>query len=346
MSSGSMKQAIYFYSKGENPMIFDPNKVEVRLHPSPLLAGPMAWEAVVSVARSVGADFVCQPGVGEGGLGHMLASWLAEAGPQVALQWSMGGLWEAEKVGARLSVAVMGITPDLAVGGVLSRARELSMWLDIHGDGDAWHPVDSKSETQDWHAQPIVMIPVPPLFRQSCANCHADERATERFVEVGRRTGTGLLWSLRSQPHGVHTERLLARWMERHRGPQSHSVHDEAPPRVRAIQALAEAQPFEVAVAIVGREPVDALVRFAAREAILELGARECHPGAAMALPADLGVHASFNVLNKGVLHGLDRVTSKQLLRWVPGVAEAEEDAEEDTPLSDLGASLMTAHRH
>ena len=190
-------------------MIFDPNRVQVRLHPSPLLAGAMAWEAVLSVARNATADFVCQPGSGEGGLGHTLASWLVDAGPQVALQWIMGGLWKPKEVGAELSVAVLGSTPDQAQQRVLARARELAMWLDIHGDGEDWHAVGSTHE-HPWQALPMWMVLEAPKFRQACAVCHTDERATERFLEVGRRTGTGLLWTLRSRPLGVEADRLRA----------------------------------------------------------------------------------------------------------------------------------------
>jgi len=258
----------------------------------------------------------------------------------------MGGLWKPEAVGAKLSVAVLGITPDQARQRVLVRARELSMWLDIHGFGEEWHPADSIHECR-WQALPMWMTLEAPLFRQSCALCDAEERATERFLEVGRRTRTGLLWTLRSRPQGIETDRILARLMEGRQRPRRSLIPEGPPARIRAIEALPEAQPFEVAVAIIGRQPVDSLVRFAAREAIMELGTRECQPGTAMELPVDLGVHASFDVLNGGELHGIDRVTSKLLLRWVPGVAEAEEETEETLSRADIQASLKRhSHRH
>jgi hypothetical protein len=135
--------------------------------------------------------------------------------------------------------------------------------------------------------------------------------------------------------------------MEGRQRPRRSFIPEGPPAQIRSIEALPEAQPFEVAVAIIGRQPVDSLVRFAAREAIMELGTRECQPGTAMELPVDLGVHASFDVLNGGELHGIDRVTSKLLLRWVPGVAEAEEETAEAPSLADIQASLKRhSHRH
>ena len=88
---------------------------------------------------------------------------------------------------------------------------------------------------------------------------------------------------------------------------------------------MPEALPFEVALAIVGREPVDDLVRFAARESVLELGARECQLGSAQLLPSELGAHASFGFFNGSELRGLDRATAKQQLRWIAGLEEAED---------------------
>ena len=79
----------------------------------------------------------------------------------------------------------------------------------------------------------------------------------------------------------------------------------------------------------------------------MELGTRERRPGAAVELPADLGVHGAFDFCNGATLQGLDRVTAKHLLRWIPGVAAAEDDGAYASTSAELCASRMGhAHRH
>ena len=199
-------------------MIFDPNNVQVRLHPSPLLAGAMAWEAVVSVARHASADFVCQPGSGEGGLGHTLASWLADAGPQVALQWCMGGLWKPGDVGAMLSIAVVGSSPDQAQRRVLERAGI------GHVDGHPWGGRRLGTGLSISCSSPRRAITLVRSARRGRAGtpvvstglCHmSNPRGRHRAV-----SGSGSshpVWPALDpsfSAHGVEADRLVARWLE------------------------------------------------------------------------------------------------------------------------------------
>ena len=307
-------------------MIFDSNRIRICLHSVSGPSGLMAWEAALSTARSASEDFICHPGRSEGGLGHTLASWLSDAGPHVALQWTMGGLWRPGEVGVRLSIAVMGSTPDQARQRVLERARQLAMWLDIHHEGEGWHPVDSMYEDR-WHSQSVWMRPEAPHL-QDCGLCDGSQQATERFLEVALRTGSGLCWTLRSRPLGLDLERLIGQLADRPAESALTRLSRGRPPDplgIRRLLAMPEALPFEVALAIVGREPVDDLVRFAARESVLELGARECQLGSAQRLPSELGAHASFGFFNGSELRGLDRATAKHQLRWIAGLEEAED---------------------
>ena len=317
-------------------MIFDFDNVQIRLHETRGPSGLLVWEAALSTTRTAKEDYICRPERSEGGLGHTLASWLADAGPQVALQWTMGGIWQPNEVGIQLSIAVMGSTPDQARQRVQARARQLAMWLKVHHAGADWSPVDA-IRNQEWHLLPLRLQRESPHFLQECGLCDRREEATERFLDVSHQTGSGLLWTLRSRPIGVKLERLLGQLSDRRsetRRTRFDRARHEDPACVRQILRMPEAQPFALAAAIVSRTPVDDLVRFAAQEAVMELGTRECETGTADVLPTTLGVHGAFRFIDGDRLHGLDRVTAKQLLRWIPCVEDDQDDEEENPSIS------------
>ena len=329
-------------------MKFDLSTTRTRLHSLPHQSGAMAWEASVSATRLSGSNFVCLPSSPVDGLGDTLTDWLRDAGPHVALQVRMGGLWAPELVGSELTIAVLGSTPNDACQRLQRRARELSMWLDVHDEAERWISAELAWD-MDLHAVPIHVALDAPELRRNCPICKDRTSAMPRFAEVARRTFTALMWTIRSRPVAqeisdeAHRLRMRVSTDGR-RMPwnQESSRMETLIQKIDAVDSEVCALPYEVSIGLLGFAPIDSLVNFSGRQAILEFGVETCTVGVPRCVPLDLGVHASFGFFNGDRRMGLDRSSVRSMLRWVGALDEPSEKSE--ARMKEKRLSLPTAH--
>jgi hypothetical protein len=290
----------------------------------------MACEASVSILRMAGPEYLCTPSKPHASIADTIGFWLTHAGPEVAIQVAIGGLWAPDFVGVQLTLSVLASTVQGAEARLRERAEELSLWLEIHDDKDAWMVCDVEPDA------PLVAAPIrlaAPRPRRHCPICHLEDAATERFIEVARRTRTGLLWCLRSEPSGQRLEeealKIREQLIRRRR-------RTRILPEVERCEVLmsqlddvefdSAAMPFEVGLAIVGLDVLKPVVRFAGLEAFEELTTRDVQGGRDRFIPLEMGVHASIDYLNQGASQGVDMPAARDLLRWVPGVDQRNEE--------------------
>ena len=189
----------------------------------------------------------------------------------------------------------------------------------------------------DLSAIPIDLSSTDRTVQRDCPYCHSDQASVERFVEVSRRTYTGLQWNLRSrgQPQAVADEiqRLRSELIRRRRRTRllPEVEHCEAMlARLERLESSPAGRPFEVAIAVIGFEPIENMVRFSATQAVSELASRRCPVGPELTLPGQLGVHGAFSFINGQQAGGIDAVTAQSLLRWVAAIDEPGELDESD----------------